>query len=252
METAEMTELKEAVVKQVQKLKFVNEEDIENYKVLSSESRVERFVLPMHYVEIYYAKYLFVENYCDGMSGEPFFTNNFKINKDEINRIVATNDQKKFLHFFFCNIKLPGSNNDLGLIFRFSDIETYNTDEELDTNDGEAYLLIDNGAIIQLDSNTKFTQIRHEYKLGIANEIVIQPHHELTEYITYSMSNLLLFKGFEHDLVFELICKENNIPQRTIRLGLVVYIKDKDRLHHINITSKQYFEGYYDAGDLKP
>lgn len=239
--------LKEKVKEQVEHLKYDN---LKNYKIHKTSSDVERFVLPMHYVEISRAKHLFVENYCDPISGESKFMNNFKINKNEINRIVDDNRGKVFLHFFFCNIQFPGGNNDLGLIFRFSDLNEYSTEEELISNDGLAYFLTNNGNVIQLASNSGFIQIRDDYRKEVGEKIVIDPTtQELTEYITYEVRNLLLFKDFEHDLTFELICKEDGSSGK-IRLGLAVYIEDKDRVHHV--TSKQYFEGYYDAGDLKP
>lgn len=249
MGTTEIDELKEALVKQVQELKFVNEKKIENYKIIRSESGVNRFVLPWHYVDVYYAKYMFVKTYCDKESGESQFTFNFKIDADEMNRVIKVNENKEFLHFFFCNIKLPVE-NDLGLILRFSDTPEFITDKSYSLNGDNAYF-ISNGRATLLNGSVDFKEIVDEYKLKIGKTIEYDDTIcNLTEYITYKMSDLLLFNEFEHELTFEAIVKEE---LGKLRIGLVVFVKDKDRLHHRRpIDDKHFYERYYDAGDLKP
>ncbi|GEJ46919.1 hypothetical protein [Chryseobacterium sp. ON_d1] len=250
-----MERLKQELLNEVENLQFVNLENLEN--IFLKESNVARTVLPWHYVKVYYAKYLFVAQYCDPESGEPFFTNNFKISADEMNRIVNDNKNKRYLHFFFCNVKLPGG-NDLGLILRFSDIEDYENNGSYDSETDNSYFISNGGRANLLDKAIQFSNIIYEYKNGIGTIIESDSSKQkLTNYITYEMANIHMFNGFEHELTFELICKEEveeiEEAEEKFRIGLVVYIKDKDRIHHTNTQMKKdYYEGYYDAGDLKP
>lgn len=243
-----MERIKQELLKEVESLQFVNLENLEN--LFFRESNVARMVLPWHYVKVYYAKYLFVTQYCDPESGEAFFTNNFKISADEMNRIVNDNNTKKYLHFFFCNVKLPAG-NDLGLILRFSDIEDYAEHGSYDSANENSYFIASGGRAMLLNASNSFNDIVRDYEGGIGTMIEKNTSNQtLTKYITYEMSNIKIFNGFEHELTFELICKDEN---GKLRIGLVVYIKDKDRVHHTSSRmAKNYYEGYYDAGDLKP
>lgn len=255
MGTSVISELKEELLKQVEQLKFVNEEKVENYNITSKNvERGKQSFLPLHYVDVYYAKYLFVRHYCDEFSGEPNFSCNFKIFVDEMNRMINENIDKKYLHFFFCNIDLPLSGKyDLGLIMRFSDNEDFSNDYDLKSDN--AYF-INNGQADLLEPSENFGMIVTNFRNKIGGKISNNSFCKLTEYITYDMDNIKLFDGFEHELIFEVIGKEveDTISgQMKLRLGLVVYIKDKDRIHHLRpMNGKQFFEGYYDAGDLKP
>ncbi|NIF05353.1 hypothetical protein F3J23_07850 [Chryseobacterium sp. Tr-659] len=243
-----MERLKQELLEEVNSLQFVNLENLENF--FTKESNVTRMVLPWHYVKVYYAKYLFVTQYCNDESGEPFFTNSFKISADEMNRIVKDNSDKEYLHFFFCDVKLP-TGSDLGLILRFSHIEDYGEYGSYDSETDNSYFIASGGRATLLDNTNSFNKIVSEYETGIGTIIEKDSSTQtLTKYITYEMSNIQIFNGFEHELTFELICKEEG---GKLRIGLVVYIKDKDRIHHTNTTMrKDYYEGYYDAGDLKP
>lgn len=170
----------------------------------------------------------------------------FIIGKRLLNKIIGENWDKKFMHIFFTD-----NNGDLSLLFRFSDIETFsNSNIEMDLNTESAYVLIAE-EFIKFDRNSSdFSSILSQYKNGIGNKIKLIENSLLTEYITYSMKKIFLFNGFEDDVIFETICIEDENKKN--RLTLCAYIKDSDRIHHIDSANNKIYEGYYDLGNLKP
>lgn len=134
-------------------------------------------------------KVLFNDNY----SGK--FRQDFIINKREINRMIGENWDKRYFHIFFID-----DNGDLGIVFRFSNIETFDLNNyEIDLNNETAYLL--RGQIVETFNRTypSFTSLRQNYKNGIGTKIMSITNRNpcLTEYITYSMKKIFLFGGFK-------------------------------------------------------
>jgi len=106
-------------------------------------------------------------------------------------------------------------------------------------------------------SSIKLEELSQNYSLGAIGRIVMTPNVpkdvSITEYITYNVKDILLFKGFEHDLIFEAIVSED---RGKFKLGVDVKIKDKNRVHHTTTDEfgslQNIMEGYYDLGNLKP
>lgn len=172
----------------------------------------------------------------------------FVISKNEINRIVNDNIGKSYMHIFFIDDR--GS---LNIIFRFSDIEEFDRDGgNLDLGDDKAYLLQSDSFVQDVPAIPSFTSIVEMYRMGAVNSLVMASlgNSQITEYIVYKMEAIRTFKDFEDDLEFETIVFEEN------RLGLAVYIKDSDRVHHIEVDElnrlNMVHDGYYDLGNLKP
>ncbi|WP_449388586.1 hypothetical protein [Chryseobacterium lineare] len=170
----------------------------------------------------------------------------FIIDKKLFNKIIGENWDKRFMHIFFID-----DNGDLSLLFRFSDIETFNASNiKVDLNMESAYTLKE-GEFTKLDRySPDFDNISARYKSGVGSKIELIQNSLLTEYITYSMKKIFLFNGFEDDVRFEVICIEDQ--NRKNRLTLCAYIKDSDRIHHIDAANNKVYEGYYDLGNLKP
>ncbi|UKB84452.1 hypothetical protein LF887_02020 [Chryseobacterium sp. MEBOG06] len=187
-------------------------------------------------------KELFNTNYSNK------FRDEFIITKKEINKIIGENWDKKYLHIFFID-----DNGDLGILFRFSDIETFSpTNFEIDLNNETAYILRGQMAESFNRSSPSFFNIKQNYKNGVGTKIIagIDSNPVLTEYVTYQMRKIFLFNGFEQDLKFEVICVT---VENKLRLTLTVKVKDSDRVHHFAMATRAlFYEGYYDLGDLKP
>ena len=190
----------------------------------------------------------------------------FVIKQIAINEIVGDNWIREYMHVFF--ITSDKESKDLKLLFRFSDIETftkgrdYNIDFSKDPTTGEvrenAYELLEDGSFIHYNiSSVKLEELSENYSLGEIGRIIMTPNTpkdvSITEYITYNIKDILLFKGFEHNLIFEAVVSED---RGKFRLCVDVKIKDKNRVHH-TITNdtgmlQNVMEGYYDLGNLKP
>ncbi|WP_160139496.1 hypothetical protein [Chryseobacterium sp. c4a] len=173
----------------------------------------------------------------------------FIISKVWFNKIIGDNWDKEFMHIFFID-----NNNDLDIVFRFSDTENFKStignDIELDLNSESAYSL-KNGQAIQFDrTSPDFSTLTSNYKEGVGEKISSIQNSTLTEYITYNMKKIFLFNGFEHDVTLELICIVDD--KKKYRLTLCAYIHDKNRIHHINSVGARIYDGYYDLGNLKP
>lgn len=192
---------------------------------------------------------LFERYYLNGHPDNKIADNKFLINKDEINKIIGENWTKDYFHVFFVNDK--DNPNTLSLIFRFSDIETFNVSNIDNLDDDKAYRLLNGRIIPHTNTDTAFSQLQSEFENGNIGERikkVLGIDTEITLYTTYEMSEVLLFRGFEEDITLELMCK---LEGYNLRLGLQTYVKDQDRIHHKTAIGPVY-EGYYDLGNLKP
>lgn len=187
-------------------------------------------------------KLLFNNNY------EGMFRDEFTIGQAEINRVIGENWGKKFLHIFFINH--PNVDNELSIVLRFSRIETFDdTNWNLDLSRESAYWLADDGTLIPFNSSSeRFTILKDNYITGIGARILNSPDAELTYYVTYEMSKILSFNGFEQDIVFDVMCVYKNAMRK---LGVQTFVRDNDRIHHYELSVPIY-EGYYDLGNLKP
>ncbi|SMC32904.1 hypothetical protein [Moheibacter sediminis] len=168
------------------------------------------------------------------------FSYNFYVKKAQMNKMISDNDTL-YMHIFFINEVSIGANK-LGVVFRFSNLPEFNTSINLGSNEN-AYFL-QNGNVNQFDNTSpQFTTLRSQFLSGIGLQ-ASKPNTSLTEYITYEVEDLKKFAGFEHDLIFELMCTIQNGQNR---LGLQVLINDTDRVHPTlsNI-------GYYDLGHIRP
>ncbi|BEV05640.1 MULTISPECIES: hypothetical protein [Chryseobacterium] len=216
--------------------KFDSNRKISTYKAFASEE-------PLPSDEAQINRELFNTLY-----GSDFKNNDsFIIKRKVINDIVGSNWTKNYLHIFFVNDKTNQSK--LSLVFRFSMTETFNYANLDDISDDSAYWLMDNGTVEAFNnSDDSFSNIMRSFREGVGTKISKKSNSKLTEYITYDMSKLLLFKGFEQDIVYELMCKKEGYD---IRVGLQTLIDDKDRIHHYDIGGA-ITKGYYDLGNLKP
>ncbi|WP_346983949.1 hypothetical protein [Chryseobacterium sp. POE27] len=174
--------------------------------------------------------------------------NKFTISKNEINRIVNDNVDKTYMHIFFID-----DNGSLNIIFRFSDLEEFDkSDGNLNLGNDKAYWLQSDGSVRDVAATPSFTSIVDIYRKGAVNNLVTTTlnNSNATEYIVYKMEAIKNFKDFEDDLEFETIIPKEN------RLSLAVYIKDSDRIHHIEVDEQSKLipvhDGYYDLGNLKP
>ncbi|MFC3160486.1 hypothetical protein ACFP3I_25490 [Chryseobacterium arachidis] len=120
-----------------------------------------------------------------------------------------------------------------------------------------AYELLPNGTFLEQTNISKSLQeLSDNYKNGEIGTFLKSKSTDfvITDYITYKVLDILDFKGFEHDLNFELVAPLDENDK--IRLGLDVKINDKDRVHHIVQLPlgriQNVMEGYYDLGNLKP
>lgn len=176
----------------------------------------------------------------------------FTVSKEEMNQIINDNKGLDFMHIFFID-----DNDRLNIIFRFSKIRTYdNSGGNLDLGNENAYSLNADKTVSKLGDTPSFTSIVKNYRNGSVKNVILSSFptdSKLTEYITYEMQLIEAFEGFQHDLEFEVSCVEENSLHR---LGLNVFIKDLNRIHHLEVDSMgrivPVFSGYYDAGDLKP
>lgn len=226
-------------------------------------------------VKMFISKPISLERHMDDKKRfEEYFTkqrlylkNEFLILKDEINRIInkAINDgvNNSYMHIFFIE-----ESRDLNLIFRFSDTKKFDTTGgTLELGNDNAYLLKSDGTVTQLDlATTNFTSIVENYRNGNLNNLIRAALPKnlsmITEYITYDMTQIRNFNDFEEDLNFELVCSLDDhdadlTTPNIFRLGLNVYIRDFDRLHHVEIDIESrkielVYSGYYDLGNLKP
>ncbi len=168
----------------------------------------------------------------------------FEIEKEEINYIVEENTNRDYLHVFFVNEEIH-SVNKLNLAFRFSDIKIFKKDT-LDLNPkNEAAYWLRNRKAVKFTGLDGFTDLNNNYKNGIGQAIANSPNTKLTEYVTFDMSDILLFQGFEHDLKFELMAVNEN---KLRRISIQVKVKDTQRIH----TLPNKYEGYYDFGNIRP
>ncbi len=168
------------------------------------------------------------------------FSYSFYVKKAQMNKMIVEND-KLYMHIFFVNEVITGTNK-LNIVFRFSNLSDFNASINLGL-DEIAYSL-QNGNVTQFNNTSpQFSVLRTQFLSGIGLQ-ASKPNTILTEYITYEMEELKKFGGFEHDLVFELMCTTVNGQNR---LGLQVFINDSNRVHP-NLTNM----GYYDLGNIRP
>lgn len=176
----------------------------------------------------------------------------FIISKNEINRIVNDNIEKNYMHIFFTD-----NHGILNIIFRFSDIEEFDYQGgNLDLGDDKAYQLQTDGFVEDMPAIPSFTSIVENFREGVVNNLIMATlqKYRITEYIVYKMEAIRAFEDFEDNLEFETIVFEESDQHQ--RLGLAVYIKDSNRIHHIELDElgklSPVYDGYYDLGNLKP
>lgn len=175
---------------------------------------------------------------------------NFTIDFNDLNSVVNSNNSKTYMHIFFINEVIAGE-NELSILLRFSNIETFDN-SNIELNKDEDLYLLSGKNLKKYDLNKTIKELIYDYENNILKKIKnINPskNKNPTYYITYLMSDINSFKGFEHDITFELCCKYDD--NGNIRIALITKIKDKDKVHPFPILRDDK-TGFYDMGDLKP